>query len=289
MLSDLEVGFVGLGDMGGAMAERIVDGGLPLTVFDLRAAAVNTLVSQGAKPAASVAELATGSDVVVVCVIDDRQVLDVVRDLSGSLRAGAVVVVASSVRPETIHEVVALVSGDGVDVVDAPVAGSRPAVAAGALTLMLGGDADVIARIMPVLETFGGRIFHVGGHGAGQAMKIANNIMLHMNHLVALEALRFARSQGIEEAKLLEVVNAGSGRSWVTETWGLIDQMLRDHPQAGTPGIYDMMVKEMWNAVMLSKVTQTALPLTGLGVQVGKSLLIERERTLGIAPAEERR
>jgi hypothetical protein len=65
--------------------------------------------------------------------------------------------------------------------------------------------------------------------------------------------------------------------------------MLRDHPQAGTPGIYDMMVKEMWNAVMLSKVTQTALPLTGLGVQVGKSLLIERERTLGIVPAEERR
>jgi 3-hydroxyisobutyrate dehydrogenase len=289
MLSELEVGFIGLGDMGGAMAERIVEGGLPLTVFDLRADAVDALVAHGAKPAASLVELAAGSDVVIVCVIDDRQVLDVVRALAGSLRARAVVVVASSVRPETIHEVVALLGGDDVDVVDAPVAGSRPAVAASALTLMLGGDADVITRIMPVLETFGGRIFHVGGHGAGQAMKIANNIMLHMNHLVALEALRFARAQGIEEAKLLDVVNAGSGRSWVTETWGLIDGMLSDHPQAGTPGIYDMMVKEMWNAVMLSKVAQTSLPLTGLGVQVSKSLLVERERALGIVPAEERR
>ncbi|MCU1374669.1 MAG: NAD(P)-dependent oxidoreductase [Actinomycetia bacterium] len=287
-MSELAVGFIGLGDMGGAMAERILEGGLSLTVFDVRPDAVDALVAKGAKPAAGVPELARASDVVLVCVIDDRQVLEVVRTgLAGNLRAGSVVVVASSVRPETIHDVVALV-GEGIDVVDAPVAGSRPAVAAGTLTLMLGGDPAVIARVQPVLDTFGGRVFHCGGHGAGQAMKIANNIMLHMNHLVALEAVRFARSQGIDEITLLEVVNTGSGRSWVTETWGLIDDMFRDHPQAGTPGIYDMMVKEMWNAVVLSKATQTSLPLTGLGVQVGKSLLVERERTLGIVPAEER-
>jgi 3-hydroxyisobutyrate dehydrogenase len=287
-LPELAIGFIGLGDMGGAMAERIVEAGWALTVFDIRAEAVDALVARGAKPAASVPELARVSDVVLLCVIDDRQVLDVVRTgLAGNLRAGSVVVVASSVRPETIREVAALL-GAGIDVVDAPVAGSRPAVAAGTLTLMLGGEAEVIERITPVLDGFGGRIFHCGGHGSGAAMKIANNIMLHMNHLVALEAVRFARSQGIDEATLLEVVNTGSGRSWVTETWGLIDEMLRDHPQAGTPGIYDMMVKEMWNAVVLSKATQTSLPLTGLGVQVGKSLLVERERALGIVPAEDR-
>jgi 3-hydroxyisobutyrate dehydrogenase len=287
-LSEFAIGFVGLGDMGGAMAERIVEAGMDLTVFDVRAEAVDALVARGAKPATSVPDLARASDVVLVCVIDDGQVLDVVRTgLAGNLRRGSVVVVASSVRPDTIREVAALL-GTGIDVVDAPVAGSRPAVAAGTLTLMLGGEAEVIERITPVLDTFGGRIFHCGGHGAGQAMKIANNIMLHMNHLVALEAVRFARSQGIDEATLLEVVNTGSGRSWVTETWGLIDDMFRDHPQAGTPGIYDMMVKEMWNAVVLSKASQTSLPLTGLGVQVGKSLLVERERALGIVPAQDR-
>jgi 3-hydroxyisobutyrate dehydrogenase len=113
-------------------------------------------------------------------------------------------------------------------------------------------------------------------------MKIANNLMLHMNHLVALEALRFARSQGITEEALIEVVNTGSGRSWVTETWGLIDDMFRDHPQAGTTGIYDMMVKEMWNAVLLAKGTHSWLPLTALGVQVGRAFHEERERDLGI-------
>jgi 3-hydroxyisobutyrate dehydrogenase len=286
MSSELEIGFVGLGDMGGAMADRILEGGLALTVFDRRAASGEVLVAKGATWARSIADLTRASNVVIICVVDDRQVLDVVRGgMIGNLRPGSVVVVASSVRPETIHEIVRLVGEEDVDVVDAPVAGSRPAVAAGALTLMLGGDATVIRRIRPILETFGGRIFHVGGHGAGQAMKIANNIMLHMNHLVALEALRFARSQGIDEAILLEVVNSGSGRSWVTETWGLIDDMFRDHPQAGTPGIYEMMTKEMWNAVVLSRASRTSLPLTSLGVQVGRSLLAERERDLGIEPA----
>ena len=283
------VGFIGLGDMGGAMAERIVEAGFDLAVFDLRPQAIDALVARGAKAAASVGDVGASADVVVLCVVDDGQVIDVVRSqLVGSMHPGSVLIVTSSVLPETIRTVHDLLAAGDVAVVDVPVSGSRPAVAAGTLTLMLGGDVEVIERVTPILETFGGRLFHVGGHGAGQAMKIANNIMLHMNHLVALEAVRFARSEGLDEEALIEIVNTGSGRSWVTETWGLIDQMFRDHPQAGTAGIYDMMVKEMWNAVVLGKGTQTALPLTVLGVQVGKSLLVERERVLGIVPAEER-
>lgn len=290
----MSVGFIGLGDMGGAMAERIVDKGFSLTVYDLRAEALAQLVARGAAAAASPAALAAASDVVFVCVVDDKQVVALVRDqLANALRPGSVLVIVSSVRPETMHEIRGLLPADGngnpaVSLLDSPVSGSRPAVAAGTLTLMVGGDAATIDRIRPILETFSARIFHTGPLGSGQAMKIANNVMLHMNHLVALEALRFARSQGIAEEALIAVVNTGSGRSWVTETWGLIDDMFRDHPQAGSTGIYDMMMKEMWNAVLLSRSTGTWLPLTGLGVQVGRQFHKERERALGLVPAEER-
>ena len=142
---------------------------------------------------------------------------------------------------------------------------------------------SLLERVRPVLAAFGSHLIHVGALGAGQAMKIANNIMLHMNHLVALEALQFALSQGIQEEALLEVVNLSSGRSWVTETWGLLDAMFDDHPQARTPGIYDMMIKEMWSGVLLGREMHTSLPRTGLGVQVSKSTLQERERQLGLA------
>jgi 3-hydroxyisobutyrate dehydrogenase len=286
----LDVGFIGLGDMGSAIAERIVDKGFPLAVYDLRAAAAAQLTARGVSSAASPSALAAACDLVFVCVVDDRQVLALVQDhLASSLREGAVLVILSSVRPETMHEVQALLPRNAhgnaaVSLLDSPVSGSRPAVAAGTLTLMIGGDASAIERIRPVLEAFSARIFLTGPLGSGQAMKIANNLMLHMNHLVALEAVRFARAQGISEKALMEVVNASSGRSWVTETWGLIDGMFRDHPQAGTTGIYDMMVKEMWNAVLLSRSTGTWLPLTGLGVQIGRAFHIERERDLAIGP-----
>jgi 3-hydroxyisobutyrate dehydrogenase len=283
------VGFVGLGDMGGPMAERIAEGGFDLSVFDLRQEALDTLVAKGARAAGSAAELAKESEVVIVCLVDDRQVLGLVRgDLVHSMRDGATLVVASSVLPATILEAAELLEPAGVAVIDAPVSGSRPAAAAGTLTLMMGGDAAVIERIRPVLETFGSQLFHVGGLGAGQATKIANNVMLHMNHLVAIEAARFAREHGIDEKMLMEVTNTGTGRSWVTETWGLIDDMFVDHPQAGTPGIYGMMVKEMWHAVELGRISRTPLPLTGLGVQVSQSYMVEREKLLGIVPAQDR-
>lgn len=286
--AELAVGFIGLGDMGGAMAERIVEKGYDLTVFDLRAEAVDRLAGQGATAASSPGALAAACDVVFVCVVDDQQVLSIVRDhLAGSLRDGSILVVVSSVRPETMRAVEALLPRDAsgaatVSLLDSPVSGSRPAVAAGTLTLMVGGDTAAIEEIRPVLETFSERIFRTGPLGSGQAMKIANNLMLHMNHLIALEAVRFARSQGIDEAALIEVVNSGTGRSWVTETWGLIDDMFRNHPQAGTPGIYGMMVKEMSNAVQLSRSTGAELPLTTLGVEVGPSFHREREQHLGI-------
>lgn len=280
------LGFIGLGDMGGPIAERLVEGGFQLSVCDLRADAVAALVARGASAVRDPKALAAGSTIVFVCVVNDAQVMSLARDhLVSAMRPGSALVILSSVRPDTMQDLARLFAeGAGeaspVAVLDAPVSGSRPAAASGTLTVMVGGDAAALERVRPFMNSFSERVFHAGALGAGQAMKIANNMMLHMNHLVALEAVRFARSQGIAEDKLIEVANVSSGRSWVTETWGLIDGMFRDHPQAGTKGIYDMMLKEMWNAVLLSRTAGTWMPITGLCVQIGHAFFEERERDL---------
>jgi 3-hydroxyisobutyrate dehydrogenase len=275
----LSVGFVGLGDMGGPMARHVVGRGFPTTVADVRPDPVAALVSAGAKPAETPAEVAETADVIAVCVVDDAQAAAVVSGEGGlraALRPGQVVVLHSSVRPDTAEALAAAVRTCGADLLDAPVSGSRPAVEAAALTLMVGGSADALERARPVLDAYAGRIFHLGPVGAGQSMKLVNNIMLHLNHLVALEALRLATAGGIAEADAVEVVNASSGRSWVTETWGLIDDMLRDHPQAATDAIVPLMSKELWNAVVVGRERGLALPFTALGTQLSRDFLTDR-------------
>jgi len=271
------VGFVGLGDMGGRIARRIALAGFPLTVFDVRAAAVEELVGAGASAAGEVAAVAAASDVVCVCVVDDDQVRSVVAALSLSLRPGATLVIHSSIMPGTVSELADGLAARGIRVADAPVSGSRPAAAEGTLTVLLGGDVATANALRPLLECYCSTIIHAGDLGAGQLLKIANNVMLHMNHLVAVEAARFARAHGISESALIEAVNVSSGRSWVTETWGLIDDMLSDHPLAGTDGIYPIMSKEMWHAVDISRASLVPMPLTALGTQLSKSYLQERE------------
>ncbi len=282
-MSDVvHVGFVGLGDMGAPMARHLVGRGFPTTVTDVRPDAVAAMVTAGAKPAETPAETAEGADVIAVCVVDDAQATAVITGESGlcaRLRGGQTVVLHSSVRPETAVALAEAVRVTGADLLDAPVSGSRPAVEAATLTIMVGGDAATLERARPVLDAYAERIFHLGPVGTGQSMKLVNNVMLHLNHLVALEALRLAVAEGIAEADAVDVVNASSGRSWVTETWGLVDDMLRDHPQAGTDAIFPLMSKELWNAVVVGRGRGIALPFTALGTQLSREFLTDRMET----------
>jgi 3-hydroxyisobutyrate dehydrogenase-like beta-hydroxyacid dehydrogenase len=276
------VGFIGLGDMGSRMALRIVGAGFDLVVHDARPAAAEHLEHAGAKAVDSCAGVAEQSDVIGVCVVDDGQVRQVAAEMEPHLTPGKTVLVHSSVAPQTMRELAAALVGSGVAVLDAPVSGSRPAADAGTLTVLVGGDGAALERVRPVLESYAQHIFHVGGIGAGEALKLTNNVMLHMNHLIALEALKFAASQGIDEASALAAINVSSGRSWVTETWGLLDDMMKDHPQAGTPAIYATMSKDMWQSVVAARTAAVAMPLTALGTQVSESYFRERETQLGI-------
>jgi 3-hydroxyisobutyrate dehydrogenase len=282
----LRVGFIGLGDMGAPIAQCILRAGYGLNVYDLREEAVLPLLEAGADRGASPADVAKRSDSIGICVVNDVQLRDVFfgpEGLAPLLDATKSVFVTSSVEPDAVRSIAAEVQHTGAAIVDAPVSGSRPAAAAGTLTVLVGGRPADVERVDPVLRAFGKEIYHLGPVGAGQSMKIANNVMLHMNHLIVLEALRFARSQGLDEAAVIEVANASTGNSWVTQTWGILDDMMEDHPQAGTDGIYTMMSKEMWNAVRLARTSMVAMPLTALGTQLSKQYFVEREEDVARA------
>jgi 3-hydroxyisobutyrate dehydrogenase-like beta-hydroxyacid dehydrogenase len=238
------------------------------------------LHERGATVAEQAELVGRGCGVVTICVVDDTQLREVIGQLRRELRPGSVVLVHSSVLPDTVIEVARDLATIDVAVIDAPVSGSRPAADAGTLTVMAGGDWAVVERLRPLLDTFAANVVHAGGVGAAQALKIANNVMLHMNYLVALEAVRFARSQGVDEATLIATANISSGRSWVTETWGLLDAMMIDHPLAGTDAIYSLMSKELWHSVQLGRDTQTSLPLTALGTQLTEGHLRARRQDL---------
>jgi 3-hydroxyisobutyrate dehydrogenase len=278
----LRAGFIGLGDMGARMAHRILQAGFVLAVHDPRPDAAAELRAAGALTPGGAAGVAENSDVIGICVATDAQLHAVGRELCPALDASKTVLIHSSVAPRTAQAFAASLAGTAAAVLDAPVSGSRPAADAGTLTLMVGGDDSVLARVRPLLAAYAAHVFHAGPLGAGEAMKLTNNIMLHMNHLIVLEALRFARSQGISEKAVLEMVGVSTGRSWVTETWGLLDDMMRDHPQAGTEDLYSMMSKDMWQSVVAARESLTEMPLTALGVQVSRAFFRERDIELGL-------
>ncbi len=280
MTDPLNVGFIGLGDMGGRIAHRILDAGFALTVFDKRETACHEFAHRGARVGSDIRGLAGASDVVCICVVDDKQLRAVVHETREGLRPGVTVIIHSSVLPVTVREIEAELAGIDVGVIDAPVSGSRPAADAGTLTVLAGGDPATINAVAPLLKAYARDVIHTGAAGSGQALKIVNNVMLHMNHLIALEAVRFARSQGLDEAVVIHAANVSSGRSWVTETWGLIDSMFADHPLAGSDAFYALMSKEMWNSVSISRETMTSMPLTALGAQLSESYFRERESDL---------
>ncbi len=221
------VGFIGLGNMGGPMAKNLVKAGFPLTVLDLDPAPVAELVALGARAARSPRELAEASDIICSVVMNDRQTLDVILDSNGEgvlsgASPGALIVLHSTISVGTCEEVAKAAATKGVAVIDAAVSGAAERSELGTLSLMIGGEVADVARAMPLFEVVGSEIFHMGALGMGQATKVCNNMMSLVNVHVVEEALRFAASLGIDEAKMREVAEASTGDSWALRN---IDQM----------------------------------------------------------------
>lgn len=213
---DRKVGFVGLGNMGGAMAEALLKGGYRALVYDIDAAAASALEPLGAQQARDPGSLATQADVVLTSLPDARAVRNVYLGKEGLVsgaRPGTVLVELSTIDPATIEELERSVSERGAVLLDVPVSGSPAEARRGELVLTAGGNRAALEAVEPILKCFGRTIQYVGPAGAAKIVKIVNNMMTMGNVLVAAEAFSVGVKAGIDPDLLFEVLSRSGGRS----------------------------------------------------------------------------
>lgn len=215
------LGFVGLGNMGGAIAARIASSGLTVLGTDLsaeacaRGAAHGVSVENNGVPA-----ICGQSRVIMLSLPMARHVRAVVQGPDGILahaQPGTLVIDATTSDPETSRDLASTLKAAGHGFLDAPVSGLPLAAEAGSLAFMVGGEADDLERARPYLEPVAGKVIHVGPSGAGNVAKLVNNLLSSTHTLVAAEAVLLAESSGVSAEAMIEVLNASSGRSWATE------------------------------------------------------------------------
>ncbi|GAB4322162.1 MAG: NAD(P)-dependent oxidoreductase [Dehalococcoidia bacterium] len=264
-------GFVGLGIMGGPMAANLLRAGFALTVWNRTANKAEPLVTAGATAAGSPAEVARASQVVVICVSDSPDVEEVVlgpRGVAEGASPGTIVIDCSTIAPATARKVAAALGERGVQFLDAPVSGGDVGAKAGTLAIMVGGDADAFEQARPVLEAMGKTIVHVGPSGAGQVVKLCNQVAGALNLLAMAEAIALCRRSGVDPARMLEVVSKGAAGSWMIENLG-------PRAIAGdfAPGFtVELMQKDLRLIAEAAAETQTALPGSVLVQQLLRGL-----------------
>jgi 3-hydroxyisobutyrate dehydrogenase len=262
------VGFVGLGHMGRPMACRLLAAGVPLALFDARPDAVDRVVSEaGGAPAASLLELARQSDVVITMLPDSIAVRAVIVGndagppdrLLDALRPGSVLIDMGSSVPTETQALGRILAARGVAMLDAPVSGGVARAVSGGLSIMIGGEAAVIARCRPLLDVLGRQLFEVGSLGAGHALKALNNLASAAGLAVAAEALLIGRRFGLDARRMLDVFNASSARNNSTET--KFAQFVFSRSFASGFSL-DLMVKDLATALDLADATATPAPLS---------------------------
>jgi 3-hydroxyisobutyrate dehydrogenase len=207
--------------MGAPMAARLASGRALAVWNRTRSRAEEFARAHGARSAATPREAATGADVVITCLPTSQEVealLDGPDGLLAGLAPGALLLDCTSGDPKTSLRIAARLAGRGVAFADAPVSGGTNGAEAGTLTIMVGADEAIFARALPILESMGSRVEHVGAVAAGHALKAVNNALLAVNILAIGEALAVLVKAGLSARTALDVINVSSGRSFVSET-----------------------------------------------------------------------
>lgn len=211
------VGFVGAGRMGGPMVARLAEAGYRVCALGRTAEKRDHLAELGASAVADVAAVADRADVVVVCVFTDEQVRDVCldSDLLAAMPRDSVLVVHTTASPRTAETIAARAESLGVDVLDAPVSGGPHDVAAGRLTLFVGGTEEALGRARPMLTSYSDPVLHVGPPGAGQKVKLVNNALFAAHLGLLSQAARLSDRLGVAESTLLDALTHASATSRV--------------------------------------------------------------------------
>lgn len=211
----MRIGYVGLGSMGGALAERL---GLTreLVVQDRSEAAVARLVGLGAEAAESPAALARQCDIVFLCLPTSKEVREVIfgeGGLADGLRPGTLIIDQTTGDPNETRTMAADLAGRGIDLIDAPVSGGIAGARAGTIAIMVGASQALFDRALPVLNAISPNVFHAGGIGCGQVIKLVNNLMSMTQRLLSFEAMMLAAKNGVDPATANEILVASGGRN----------------------------------------------------------------------------
>jgi putative dehydrogenase len=215
----LRIGVIGTGAMGGGVVQSLVRAGITPFARDIRRDAQERAVRHGAAPTGSPAELSRHCEVIVVLVVDAAEVETVLFGADGVISGpahGRIVLVSSTVDPAYVAQLAPRLAPHGIALLDAPVSGGPAKAAAGTMTMLASGDAGAFGTVRPVLEAITGRLFALGPRpGDASTFKIVNNLLAAANLAAGAEAMAIARTAGLDLRRVLDVVEASSGASWI--------------------------------------------------------------------------
>jgi 3-hydroxyisobutyrate dehydrogenase len=210
----MNIGFIGLGNMGLGMAANLVAAGHSVKALDIHAEAVARAVSVGCTKAKNGADVVDGADIVVTMLPAGPHVEIVYADLLPQAKRGTLFMDCSTIDVDTARKVIAQALDAGMAMIDAPVSGGVGGAAAGTLTFMCGGTAESFQRAHPVLAAMGKNIFHAGDAGNGQVAKIANNMLLGIHMIGTCEAFNLAEKLGLDAQTFYDIASTASGQNW---------------------------------------------------------------------------
>jgi len=266
-----QIGFVGLGIMGQGMAHNLLKAGFSVTVWNRTASKTEALVAAGATAGQTPAEVAQKSDIIVTCVSDTADVEAVILGEGGIIEgaeAGKLVIDCSTISPVATKAIATQLADKGVAMLDAPISGGSEGAANGTLSIMIGGAEADVERAMPVFQAMGKTITHVGQIGAGQTVKLVNQILVVNNALGVCEALLFAQAGGVDLEKALQAVEAGAAGSWMLSNRG--PQILERDWRPGFT--IDLQQKDLRLVLEAGDKFGTPLPATSLIFQLYRTL-----------------
>lgn len=256
-------GFIGLGTMGREMALNLIKAGIAVRAYDVRRAAVDELAAAGAYGASSVNDAAHGADVVITMLPNTPDVEAVMLGAQGLLAnppAGRLLIDMSTIAPAAVRRMHAQGEAAGTAFLDAPVSGGPIGAKNAALSIMVGGDAHAFEAALPFFEAMGNTITHVGTSGAGQTVKLCNQLICGINIQAICEALALGRASGVDLHQLRDVLMGGSAASWMLDKLG--GAMIDGDVQAGFR--IDLMLKDLRLVQEQAHVLDVPLPASAL-------------------------
>lgn len=263
----MKVGFIGLGIMGLPMAKNLLRAGFSMVVHNRSQKPVSELVALGAEAASSGRDVAERSDIVITMLPDSPDVREVLLGKGGVIegaRKGTVVIDMSTISPQVSMEIAKALASRGVEMLDAPVSGGQSRAIDGSLSIMVGGRKETLEMCMPLFKVLGKVIVHVGENGAGETVKLCNQVICALNIVSICEGMVLCKKAGVDVVKMVEVVSGGLGASNIISS--LAPKIINGDMEPGFK--LRLQQKDIRLALQLAEGLKLPLPASGLAHQI---------------------